>query len=124
DTELKARIPLNAMERDLEASRVQLQAMLERIQQTAQQHALETSEAHEISLALPPREPSWPKPLPTMAAAVAAGVLLGLLLVYVLHLTDSTLQSGEDVRAQVKLPCFALVPELSRRETRIAPIEE
>ena len=124
DAEAKARIPLNAMERDSEASRAQLLAMLERVQQTAQQHALETSEAHEISLALPPRQPSWPRPVPMMAAAAAAGVLLGLMLVHVLHLTDSTLHSGEDVRALVKLPCFALVPELTRRELRHAPIEE
>ncbi len=124
DAEARARIPLNAMERDVEASRTQLLAMLERIQQTAQQHALETSEAHEISLALPPREPSWPRPGPMMAAAAAAGVLLGLMLVHLLHLTDSTLHGGEDIRAQMKLPCFALVPELTRREMRNAPIEE
>jgi succinoglycan biosynthesis transport protein ExoP len=124
DAEAKAHIPLNAMERDSEASRAQLLAMLERIQQTAQQHALETSEAHEISLALPPRQPSWPRPVPMMAAALAAGVLLGLMLVHLLHLTDSTLNSGEDVRALVKLPCFALVPELTRRQTRDAPIDE
>ncbi len=124
DAEAKARIPLNAMERDAEASHVQLLAMLERIQQTAQQHALETSEAHEISLALPPRQPSWPRPLPMMGAAMAAGVLLGLMLVHLLHLTDSTLNSGEDARSLVKLPCFALVPELSRRELQTAPIED
>jgi polysaccharide biosynthesis transport protein len=124
DGEAKARIPLNAMERDSEAARVQLQAMLERIQQTAQQHALETSEAHEISLALPPRQPSWPRPVPMMAGAGAAGVLLGLMLVHLLHLTDSTLHGGEDVRTLVNLPCFALIPELTRRELRGTPIEE
>jgi capsular exopolysaccharide synthesis family protein len=124
DAEAKAQIPLNGMERDAAASRVQLQVVLERIQQTAQQHALETSEAHEISLALAPRRPSWPRPTPMMIAAAAAGILLGLMLVYLLHLTDSTLHSGEDVRALVKLPCFALVPELTRRELRGTPIEE
>ncbi len=124
DDEAKAQIPLNAMERDAAAGRAQLQAVLDRIQQTAQQHALETSEAHEISLALPPRRPSWPRPVPMMMAALAAGVLLGLMLVHLLHLTDSTLHSGEDVRALVKLPCFALVPELRRRDLRSTPIEE
>lgn len=124
DQEAKARISLSAMERDNEASRAQLLAVLERIQQTAQQHALETSEAHEISLAQPPRQPSWPRTGPIMAAASGAGVLLGLMLVHLRHLTDATLHSGEDVRGIVKLPCFALVPELSRRELRSAPIEE
>ena len=45
----QAQIPLNAMTRDLDAARGQLQAVLERIQQTAQQAAVESSEAHEIS---------------------------------------------------------------------------
>jgi succinoglycan biosynthesis transport protein ExoP len=112
------------MERDVEASRAQLLAMLERVQQTVQQHAIETSEAHEISLALPPRQPSWPKPVPMMAGAAAAGVLVGLMLVHVLNITDSTLHGGEDVRTLTNLPCFALLPELTRREVRGAPIEE
>jgi capsular exopolysaccharide synthesis family protein len=59
-----------------------------------------------------------------MAAAGLAGVLLGLMLVHLRHLTDSTLHSGEDVRTVLNLPCFALVPELTRRELRSAPIEE
>ena len=124
DTEAKAQIPLNGMIRDSEALRAQLLAVLERIQQTAQQHALETSEAHEISLALPPGQPSWPRPVPMLAAATAAGALLGLLLVYLLHVSDTTLHGGEDVRALVNLPCFALVPELTRRELRGINIED
>jgi len=124
DQDAKAQIPLNAMERDAEASRAQLLAMLERIQQTAQQHALETSEAHEISLALPPRQPSWPKPVPMLEAATAAGALLGLMLVHLLHLSDPTLHSGEDVRSIARLPCFALIPELTRRALRSTTIEE
>ena len=124
DAEARAQIPLSAMQRDDDASRVQLLAVLERIQQTAQQHALETSEAHEISLALPPRTPSWPRTLPMLAGAAAAGVLLGLMLVYFLHQTDLTLNSGEDVRTILKRPCFALVPEMSRRALRGIPIED
>jgi succinoglycan biosynthesis transport protein ExoP len=124
DAEARAQIPLSAMERDADASRAQLLAVLERIQQTAQQHALETSEAHEISLALPPQTPSWPRTVPMLAAAAAAGVLLGFMLVYFLHQTDSTLHSGEDVRTVLKLPCFALVPELSRRALRGIAIED
>jgi capsular exopolysaccharide synthesis family protein len=115
DREGQAQIPLNAIMRDAEASRAQLQAVLERIQQTAQQAALETSEAHEISEALPPGQPSWPRTVPMLAAAGASGVLFGLLLVYLLHLADTTLHSGEDARAATGLPCFALIPEISKR---------
>ena len=124
DAEAKAQIPLNAMQRDTEALRAELQAVLERIQQTAQQSSIEMSEAHEISLALPPRQPSWPRSGPMMGAGVAAGVLMGLLAVYLRHLIDATIRSGEDIRTLANLPCFALLPELTRRDLRNTKIED
>ena len=111
----KAQIPLNAMTRDLEAGRGQLQAVLERIQQTAQQATVESAEAHEISEAIPPQHPTSPRVAQVMAASVAAAVFLGLVLVYLLHLTDGTLGSGEETRLLCGLPCLALIPEVRGR---------
>ncbi|HUB11535.1 MAG TPA: polysaccharide biosynthesis tyrosine autokinase [Acetobacteraceae bacterium] len=116
DRSAQAQVALNAMQRDVEASRQELQAVLDRIQQTAQQAELESAEAHEISLALPPDTPSFPRPVPLMAAVTAFGLGFGLLMAYLLELADDTLRSGEAVRAALGLPCFALLPELSRRE--------
>ncbi len=120
----QAEIPLNAMLRDVEASRQQLLSVLERIQQTGQQAILETSEAHEISQALPPSSPSFPRAMPMMVAAVAAGVMCGLLLAYLLELADTTLRSGDDVRTVLGLPCFALLPEIPRRQLGLVRIDE
>jgi len=111
----RAQIPLNAMTRDLDAVRGQLQSVLERIQQTAQQAAIESSEGHEISQAIPPEYPAYPRSAQTLAASFAAAIFLGLLLVYVLHLTDTTLHSGDELRRATGLPCFALIPEAGRR---------
>jgi succinoglycan biosynthesis transport protein ExoP len=111
----RAQIPLHDMNRDLEAAKVQLQAVLDRIQQTAQQAAVESSEAHEISEAIPPEHPSSPHTMQAMMAFGAAGVFLGLLLVYVLQLVDTTILNGKELRDQTGLPCFALVPEVDRR---------
>jgi polysaccharide biosynthesis transport protein len=111
----KAQIPLNAMTRDLEAARGQLQGVLERIQQTAQQAAIESSEAHEISQAIAPDHPTSPRTLPAMAAATVAAVFLGLVLVYVLQLTDTTLRSSEEARRFIGVPCLALIPEVRKR---------
>jgi polysaccharide biosynthesis transport protein len=104
------------MQRDVEASRQELLAVLDRIQQTAQQAEVESSEAHEISVALPPDAPSFPRTAPLMAAAIAFGILFGLLLVYLQELADNTLRSGEAARAALGLPCFALLPEIPLRE--------
>lgn len=120
----REQIPLNAMMRDLEAARAQLQAVLERQQQTEHQTSIEFPEAHELSQAIPPEHPSAPRMVPAMAAAGAAGVFLGLLLVYILHLNDETLRCGGDIRHLTGLPCFALVPEVGKRALGHLGIDE
>ena len=110
-----AQIPLNAMQRDAEASRSLLQAVLERLQQIAQQEAIESPDAHEVSLALPPSTPSAPRTPFLMAGVIAFSVPFSLLLVYLFELADGTFRSGEDVRAILGLPCLALIPLLGRR---------
>jgi capsular exopolysaccharide synthesis family protein len=114
----EAQVALNAMQRDVDAERTLLQSVQERLQQTAQQTAIETPDARIISRALPPGEPSYPRRGPLIAAACAFGILSGLLLVYVLELADGTFRGGEDVRARLGLRCFALIPETRRGELR------
>ncbi len=118
----QAQIPLSAMQRDADAERALLQAMLGHIQETAQQAAVETPDAHEVSLALPPESPSSPRVLPIMAGAGAFGLLLGLLAVYLAEITDRSLRSGAEVRAALGLPCFALIPEIPRRQLGRMPV--
>ncbi len=115
DRNAQAEIALNAMERDASASRTLLNSVLERLQETQQQAAVELPDAHEVSLALPPAAPSFPRTGPLLAAAAGFGVLFGLFVVYLLELTDTSLPGGEAVRAVLHRPCFALVPEVSRR---------
>ncbi len=111
----QAQVPLNALERDAEASRTLLQSVLERVQQTVQQTAIETPDARLISAAVPPPQPSFPRAAPLLAAACAFGVFFGLFLAFLLELADATFRSGEDVRGLLGLPCLALVPEVSPR---------
>ena len=73
ESDSEAQIPLNAMQRDVEASRGLLQAVLDRMQQIAQQAAIETPDAHEVSVALPPQRPSFPRTGAIMAAAGSSG---------------------------------------------------
>jgi polysaccharide biosynthesis transport protein len=122
DSTAQAQIPLDSLQRDTDAQRVLLQSVLGSIQDTAQQSAVESPDAHEISLALPPTSPSSPRVVQIMAGASAFGLMLGLLLVYVAEVNDHTLRSGGDVRAMLGLPCFALIPEISRRRLGRMPI--
>ncbi|MBS0562669.1 MAG: AAA family ATPase, partial [Proteobacteria bacterium] len=113
-----AQVSLNAMQRDADAERTLLQSVQERLQQTAQRTAIETPDARIVSAALPPSEPSYPRRGPMMAAAAAAGVTSGLMLVYLLEIADGTLRGGEDLRLRLGLRCFALIPEVARRRLR------
>jgi polysaccharide biosynthesis transport protein len=115
DRSEQSEIPLNALERDADASRTLLAAVLQSLQETAQRAAVETVDAHEVSLALPPDAPSFPRSGPMLAAAVAFGLLFGLFVVYLQELADTSLRSGDDVRGALELPCFALIPEVPRR---------
>jgi capsular exopolysaccharide synthesis family protein len=111
----QAMVPLNAMQRDADASRSLLQAVLARVQQTAQQTAIEQSDARVISAALPPIEPSFPKTKILLPAAAVFGICFGLLIVYLLEMADSSFRSGDDIRSVLGLPCFALVPVVRSR---------
>jgi polysaccharide biosynthesis transport protein len=122
DRNAQAQIPLDGMQREADAGRSLLQAVLGSIQQTAQQAAVEAPDAHEISLALPPESPSSPRVVPIMAGTSALGVLFGLLLVYITEITDSSLRSGIEVRTSLGLPCFALIPEVPKRRLGRMPI--
>jgi polysaccharide biosynthesis transport protein len=120
----RSQIPLNVMQRDADAARGLLQTVLERLQQTAQQAAIEIPDARIVSSALPPDQPSSPKTLLLMAAASVFGVCFGLLLVYLLETMDGTFRSGDEIRAVLGLPCFALIPQLRRTALRRVRVED
>jgi capsular exopolysaccharide synthesis family protein len=109
-----AEIQVAALERDAEASRSLLRAVLERSQQTVSQTAIEKADARVLSPATVPGSPSFPKVTLFVAAAVILGVLFGLLVIWFLEQADSTMRSGDEVRASLGLPCLALVPMLRR----------
>jgi capsular exopolysaccharide synthesis family protein len=115
DRSTEAEVALNAMQRDADAARALLLSLQQGAQQTAQQTAIEMPEARVISHAMAPTEPSFPRRAPLLLAAIAFGVLFGLLLVHLLELADTTFRSGDDVRTRLGLRCLALIPEVGRR---------
>lgn len=109
-----AEIQLAALEREAEASRSLLRAVLERSQQTVSQTAIEKPDARVLSPATVPLVPSFPKTSLFVMAALALGAMFGLLVVWFLEQADSTIRSGDEVRSALNLPCLALVPMLRR----------
>lgn len=107
-----AEIQVGALEREAEASRNLLRAVLERAQSTVSQTAIEKPDARILSPATVPGTPSFPKVGLFVVAAGILGALFGLLVVWFLEQADSTMRSGEEVRSALGLPCLALIPRL------------
>ncbi|TCZ57950.1 tyrosine-protein kinase domain-containing protein [Roseicella aquatilis] len=101
-----------ALEREAEASRILLRALIDRAQQSVAQAAVERPDARILSPATLPGSPSFPPTLAMAGGAAGLGLLCGLLLIWGLEWADSTLRSGEEVRTALGLPCLALVPML------------
>ena len=107
-------IQINAAERSADALRSLLRQVMERSQLTASQNAIEKSDARVLSVATLPGVPSFPKVTLFVAAAVVLGLLFGLLVIWFLEQSDSTIRSGDEVRSALGLPNLALVPMLRR----------
>ncbi len=123
-TASQAEIPLDAMQREADASRNLLQTVLDSMQRLAQQAAIETSDARVVSGALPSPEPSFPKMKLLVPASVLLGLCIGFLLVYLIELTQSKFRSGHDIRTVLGLNCLAQIPQIEAEKEGVSGIEE
>ena len=120
----QAEIPLEAMQREADASRNLLQTVLGSMQRLQQQAAIETSDARVVSSSLPPPEPSYPKTKLLVAASTLLGLCIGFLLVYLLELTQSKFRSGHDIRSVLGLNCLAQIPQIDHDKEGVSGMEE
>jgi|GEM_PF-493106 len=120
----QAEIPLDAMQREADASRTLLQTVLDSIQRLSQQAAIETADARVVSAALPPGEPSFPKTKILVPASAFLGLCIGFLLIYLIELTQSKFRSGHDIRTVLGLNCLAQIPQIDGAKEGVAGMEE
>jgi Mrp family chromosome partitioning ATPase/soluble cytochrome b562 len=110
--EADAEVPLQAMEQDADATQMLLQTLLARIDQTAQQEAIETPDSRILSRAEPPASPSSPHGMVLMAASVLAGLVAGAALAWAREATAGTFRSEAEVQPALGLPCLGAIPML------------
>jgi uncharacterized protein involved in exopolysaccharide biosynthesis/Mrp family chromosome partitioning ATPase len=119
--EAEAEVPLQAMQQDADATRLLLQALLARMDQTAQQQAIETPDARILSRAEPPTTPSSPKRGLLLAASILAGLVAGCGLAWLRETAATTFRTEAEVQSILGLPCFGAIPRLrgSRRRSDV-----
>ena len=110
--EADAEVPLQAMEQDADATRMLLQTLLARMDQTTQQEAIETPDSRILSRAEPPAKPSSPHGALLLAASALAGLVAGFGLAWAREMTATTFRTEAEVQAVLRLPCIAAVPRL------------
>jgi succinoglycan biosynthesis transport protein ExoP len=110
--EAEAEVPLQAMQQDADATRMLLQTLLARMDQTTQQEAIETPDSRILSRAEPPARSSSPHGALLLAASVLAGAVAGAALAWAREMTASAFRTEAEVQAILHLPCIGAIPHL------------
>lgn len=103
-------VELRQMEREVDASRVLLESLLARQQETAQQEGIQQADAKILSRAVVPDSPSFPNKKLFMALALLASAFGGVSLAYVLQALDETFQTADQVTRDLEMPVLEVVP--------------
>ncbi|WP_419758231.1 GumC family protein [Acidisoma sp.] len=110
--EAEADVPLQAMGQDADATRMLLQTLLSRMDQTTQQEAIETPDSRILSRAEPPAKPSSPHGSLLLAASALAGLVTGAALAWARETMATSFRSEAEVHAILRLPCIGAIPPL------------
>jgi polysaccharide biosynthesis transport protein len=105
--------PVRALEQRADAGRDMLRAMTLQADQLAQDASLTKPDARILSAAAQPSTPSTPHRSLILSAALALGLCAGLLLAGLVEALDTSFRSGEEIRNELGLSCFALLPEIA-----------
>jgi len=101
-----ARVQLQALQREAEADRNVLQALLARLKETSSQENVDIhqADAQVISVAEIPLEPSYPKTAPILGLMLFASTLTGILFVFARESMDTGFHNGDEIELQTGMP--------------------
>ncbi|MBI3350323.1 MAG: chain length determinant protein EpsF [Burkholderiales bacterium] len=101
--------------RDVENAQRIYDQIMQRLNQTTMESLATQSNVSVLSQAVPPVEPTWPKPLLVTALAFFLGGLLGIGVVVGRELFDRRVRSIDDVALAVALPVIGVLPSPNAR---------
>lgn len=109
-------VQLRALEREAEANRNLLASFLSRAKETDTQKdiSVQNADAKVISYATVAREPTFPKPVPTVTLGLFASIIFGLIAVLLRELFDRGFRSSVELEKETRLRCLGLIPRLGK----------
>ncbi|MCP4978951.1 MAG: polysaccharide biosynthesis tyrosine autokinase [Gammaproteobacteria bacterium] len=112
-----ARVQLQALQREAEADRNVLEALLARLKETSTQENIEVyqPDARVISTAEVPLKPSYPKTLPILLLMLFASTLTGILILFVRESMDNGFRTSEEIEQKTRLPSLGDIQNIRTR---------
>ena len=106
----KALVPFNDAKKELEQQQALLEALNVRLHQVTADVQLQESPVRIISRAEPPETPSKPNKSENYAISVAAGLLVGLGVAFLIEYLDTSVKTMADAETLLGLPVLTVIP--------------
>jgi polysaccharide biosynthesis transport protein len=117
-----AKVTLDLLESELQASKQLYETLLARYKETeVQDSTVQRQDARIISAALPPGGPFYPQKKLLVSVAFAASLAIGVVLAIAIELLDYGFRSLSQIEALTGLPTLGMVPLIVRKGTTIRP---
>lgn len=111
-----AGVQLSELQRDADAVRSVYESFLSRLKQTGAQEDLQNPDAHVMSSATIPLNPSYPSWMLSFAAALALAGVAAAGAILIREFLDRGVRSPEEAENAVGLPILAIVPQVIKAD--------
>lgn len=115
----RAQARLHELESNAHTYRSLYDNSLQHYMESVQQQSFPISQAHVITAARPPTEPSHPKTLLILVATAMGGVILGLAVAWLRDSSERVFRTTDQVRTRLQIDCIAVLPKLPE----LAPLQ-
>jgi polysaccharide biosynthesis transport protein len=111
----QAEVQLRELMRQADANKTLYEAFLQKFKLTAAEQEIEQPDAHIVSGAQSPVQPSWPPKKFLLGVAALISGLMGITLAFTLERLDNSFRSSHEIEGASELPNLGLVPALSSK---------
>lgn len=117
-----AKVTLDLLETELQASKQLYETLLSRYKETeVQDSTTQRQDARIISAAIPPGGPFYPQKKLLIGVALLASLIVGVILAVAIELLDSGFRSLRQIEGLTGLPTLGMVPLIERKNRSIRP---
>jgi len=119
--QLKAhRDEIAVLQRDVENAQRSYDLVTQRLAQTSLESENQQGNVVVLTPAMPPVDPSRPRPVLNVAVATVLGLLLGVCVALLRELMDQRVRGATDLATELELPVLGVIPRKPGRSARLA----